>query len=84
LPKFRKTQKKAFRDGNNEKKDRLQPIYIVIYPYIASDFIYDLLELDYMKNNGIDCRQMINPVHHADHFKSQFENNEFLNSVNIS
>ena len=40
--------------------------------------------LDYMKNNGIDCRQMINPVHHADHFKSQFENNEFLNSVNIS
>ena len=37
-----------------------------------------------MKNNEIDCRQMINPVHHADHFKSQFENNKFLNSVNIS
>jgi dTDP-4-amino-4,6-dideoxygalactose transaminase len=27
---------------------------------------------------------MINPVHHSDHFKPQFENNEFLNSVNIS
>jgi len=40
--------------------------------------------LDYMKNNEIDCRQMINPVHHSDHFKPQFENNEFLNSVNIS
>ena len=37
-----------------------------------------------MKNNEIDCRQMINPVHHSDHFKPQFENNEFLNSVNIS
>ena len=33
-----------------KKKDRLQPIYIVIYPYIFSDFIYDLLELDYFKS----------------------------------
>jgi len=40
--------------------------------------------LDYMKKNGIDCRQMINPVHHADHFKSQFSNDDFPNSVNIS
>ena len=31
-------------------EDRLQPIYIVIYPYIVSDFIYDLLELDYFKS----------------------------------
>ena len=40
--------------------------------------------LDYMKNNGIDCRQMINPVHHADHFKSQFSDDDFINSINIS
>ena len=40
--------------------------------------------LDYMKNNGIDCRQMINPVHHADHFKSQFSDDHFINSINIS
>ena len=33
-----------------KKKDRLQPIYIVIYPSIVSDFIYDLLELDYFKS----------------------------------
>ena len=42
---FAKLKKKDFRDGNNEKKDRLQPIYIVIYPYIFSDFVYSLLEL---------------------------------------
>ena len=40
--------------------------------------------LDYMKNNGIDCRQMINPVHHANHFISQFSNDAFPNSINIS
>ncbi|MBT6113611.1 MAG: DegT/DnrJ/EryC1/StrS family aminotransferase [Candidatus Marinimicrobia bacterium] len=40
--------------------------------------------LDYMKNKGIDCRQMINPVHHADHFKSQFSYGDFPNSVKIS
>lgn len=33
--------------------------------------------LDYMKQNEIDCRQMINPVHHADHIKGNFEINEF-------
>ena len=26
----------------------------------------------YMKENGIDCRQMINPVHYAHHFANQF------------
>ena len=40
--------------------------------------------LDYMKNDGIDCRQMINPVHHADHFNAQFREDVFFNSVNIS
>lgn len=33
-----------------KKKDKLQPKNIVIYPYIVSDFIYDLLELDYFKS----------------------------------
>lgn len=40
--------------------------------------------LDYMKNNGIDCRQMINPVHHALQFKNQFSDTDFQNSINIS
>jgi hypothetical protein len=44
---FLKFFKKNYKD---EKKDRLQSIYIVIYPYIVSDFIYDLLELDYFKS----------------------------------
>jgi len=40
--------------------------------------------LFYMKDNGIDCRQMINPVHHADHYKSKFTDDDFINSINIS
>ncbi len=50
------------------------------------------LDLDYnrddfllhMKKNGIDCRQMINPVHKALHFKSKFSDIEFPNTVSIS
>jgi perosamine synthetase len=38
----------------------------------------------FMKNNGVDCRQMINPVHRADHFKSNYSDNEFKNAVHIS
>ena len=37
-----------------------------------------------MIENSIDCRQMINPVNLANHFKSLFSNREFPNSVNIS
>ena len=37
-----------------------------------------------MKNNGVDCRQMINPVHLADHFESQYFNSAFKNAVHIS
>ena len=40
--------------------------------------------LSYMKDKGIDCRQMINPVHHAEHFQNQFDFNNFQNSINIS
>ena len=52
---------------------------------ITLDEIYDRDDfLFYMSNKGIDCRQMINPVHKADHFKSQFSDSEFKNSVHIS
>jgi len=39
--------------------------------------------LSYMKANGIDCRQMIDPVHHAEHFVNQFED-EFPVASKIS
>ena len=38
----------------------------------------------FMKNNGVDCRQMINPIHYADHFKSKYSEIEFKNAVHIS
>lgn len=52
---------------------------------ISLDNNYDRDEfLSYMKENGIDCRQMINPVHNAEHFKSQFSDTEYQNALNIS
>ena len=38
----------------------------------------------YMKGNGIDCRQMIHPVHRAEHFQKLVEFNVFNNSEYIS
>ncbi len=40
--------------------------------------------LKYMKSNGVDCRQMINPVHKAEHFKKMFLSESFRNSKSIS
>ena len=39
--------------------------------------------LSYMKDKDIDCRQMINPVHHAEHFEKQFDD-EFQVAKRIS
>jgi perosamine synthetase len=40
--------------------------------------------LKYMKDEGIDCRQMINPVHQAEHFINEFKEDEYPNSIKIS
>jgi len=46
---------------------------------------YDRNEfLNYMGENGVDCRQMINPVHDAEHFVDQFADSDFKNSINVS
>ena len=51
---------------------------------ITLDHEYDQVEfLDYMKEKDIDCRQMINPVHKAEHFVEQF-NDEFPVATRIS
>lgn len=39
--------------------------------------------LKFMEKNKVDCRQMINPVHQAEHFKSQYEE-VFPNASSIS
>jgi perosamine synthetase len=40
--------------------------------------------LKYMYENGVECRQMINPVHQAIHLVASYHDNEFPNSVSIS
>ena len=40
--------------------------------------------IDYMRHQGIDCRQMINPVHHAVHFRDRYSDDDFPNTVAIS
>lgn len=40
--------------------------------------------LKFMLQNKIDCRQMINPVHEADHMKSIYSAKNFSNSLKIS
>jgi len=52
---------------------------------IILDYKFDRDQfLKYMKYNEIDCRQMINPVHQAEHFKNQFFDDYFEHSINIS
>lgn len=46
--------------------------------YSRGDFI------SYMRSAGIDCRQMVNPVHRAEHFCRSYDDNEFANSIRIS
>ena len=40
--------------------------------------------LFFMKQKGIDCRQMINPVHRADHFVDKHSDADFPNAIRIS
>jgi perosamine synthetase len=37
-----------------------------------------------MRSAGVDCRQMVNPVHRAEHFKSDFDDRDFPQSINAS
>ena len=51
---------------------------------ISLDGKYDRYDfLLFMKNKGIDCRQMINPVHKAAHFINLYDG-EFTVATNIS
>ena len=44
----------------------------------SNDFI------DYMLSEGVECRPMINPVHHAEHFSNSFKDKDFSQSESIS
>jgi len=63
--------------------DWCEPVHWMMTITLAHKFNRDEF-LTCMKEQGIDCRQMINPVHHADHFKTQFSKDDFPHAVNIS
>jgi len=40
--------------------------------------------LSYMKERDVDCRQMVNPVHRADHFLASYEDADYPNANYVS
>ena len=40
--------------------------------------------IDYMRKHEVDCRPMVKPVHIAKHFKDEFGDSDFLNSIRSS
>ena len=40
--------------------------------------------LAHMRKRGVDCRQMINPVHQAEHFRSHYLDEDFPNAISLS
>ena len=52
---------------------------------ITLDYEYSRDEfLSPIKDRGIDCRQMINPVHRVEHYKDFLKKESFPNSTKIS
>ena len=37
-----------------------------------------------MRKRGVDCRQMINPVHRAEHFRLHYRDEDFPNAISLS
>ena len=59
-----------------------EPVHWLMTITLDKKFNRDEL-LIYMKEKGVDCRQMINPVHKAQHFINDFDD-EFPVSKSIS
>lgn len=72
-------------DGIKLRKfeDWCEPVHWLMT--LTLDKVYDRdTFLSYMESKGIDCRQMINPVHQAEHFKDKYLDKDFVNSITIS
>lgn len=66
-----------------EFKDYCEPVHWLMT--LTLDNKYDRDDfLDYMKQNSIDCRQMVNPVHQAKHFLMNYEESNFPISTQVS
>lgn len=60
-----------------------QPVHWLMTLSLVSSFRQTAF-LDYMKNQGVECRQMINPVHEAEHFSPLYPAGGFPNATAIS
>ena len=64
-------------------KDYCEPVHWLMTITLSDE--YDRADfLEYMKQNGIDCRQMVNPVHMAKHFVNGFDHSNYPVSTHIS
>tara|TARA_B100000287_G_scaffold435108_1_gene501854 strand:- start:121 stop:1233 length:1113 start_codon:yes stop_codon:yes gene_type:complete len=64
-------------------KSWCDPVHWLITITLDEYFDRDLM-IDYMKKNDVDARQMINPVHKAEHFKKFYNSANFPNSILLS
>ena len=64
-------------------QDWCEPVYWMMTLTLDGKYNRDEI-LQNLKEKGVDCRQMVNPVHQADHFKDRFNDNDFPNSIAIS
>ncbi len=64
-------------------QDWCDPVHWMLTITLKNGFNRDEL-IKKLKNHHIDSRQMVNPVHYAEHFKHQFNNEKFPNSESIS
>ena len=64
-------------------KDWCEPVHWLMTLTLDKKYNRDDF-LNYMKTKGVDCRQMINPVHHAKYLIDKYDQKDFPNSVDIS
>lgn len=64
-------------------EDWCEPVHWMMTMTIDSKYERDGF-LNYMRDFGVDGRQMINPVHWAKHFRDDFAESDFSNAINAS
>lgn len=63
--------------------DWCEPVHWMMTVTLDEELDRDAL-LAFLRINGVDGRQMVNPVHHAEHFRSRWRPEEFPVAVDIS
>lgn len=64
-------------------KDYAEPVHWLMTLTLDDKYNRDDF-LDYMSQNNIDCRQMVNPVHQAQHFRERYNEDNYPVATHIS